>query len=168
MTESTPPDRPPKRAKSATRDSLVLVHTGDGKGKSSSAFGVVVREQQICSEKLGVDWWSLGEGFTWDSKDLSEDEAVAQAAWAHAQDCLNNGRYRLVVLDEITYPLNWGWLLLDDVVTAVQTRSPKTNVVITGRDAPGALIDIADTATEMRNIKHAYEQGVLAKKGIDY
>ena len=114
MTESTPPDRPPKRAKSATRDSLVLVHTGDGKGKSSSAFGVVVRsvarnwdvavvqflksgewntgEQQICSEKLGVDWWSLGEGFTWDSKDLSEDEAVAQAAWAHAQDCLNNGR----------------------------------------------------------------------------
>ena len=190
MTESTPPDRPPKRAKSTTRDSLVLVHTGDGKGKSSSAFGVVVRsvarnwdvavvqflksgewntgEQQICSEKLGVDWWSLGEGFTWDSNDLSEDEAVAQAAWAHAQDCLNNGRYRLVVLDEITYPLNWGWLLLDDVVTAVQTRSPKTNVVITGRDAPGALIDIADTATEMRNIKHAYEQGVLAKKGIDY
>ena len=104
MTESAPPDRPPKRAKSATRDSLVLLHTGDGKGKSSSAFGVVIRsvarnwdvavvqflksgewntgEEKICSEKLGVDWWSLGEGFTWDSSDLSEDEVVAQAAWA--------------------------------------------------------------------------------------
>ena len=75
---------------------------------------------------------------------------------------------RLVVLDEITYPINWGWLVLDDVVAAVKNRSAKTNVVLTGRDAPDALIEIADTATEMRNIKHAYEQGVLAKKGIDY
>ena len=190
MTESAPPDRPPKRAKSATRDSLVLLHTGDGKGKSSSAFGVVIRsvarnwdvavvqflksgewntgEEKICSEKLGVDWWSLGEGFTWDSSDLSEDEVVAQAAWTHAENCLSEGRYRLVVLDEITYPINWGWLGLDDVVAAVKNRSAKTNVVLTGRDAPDALIEIADTATEMRNIKHAYEQGVLAKKGIDY
>ena len=72
------------------------------------------------------------------------------------------------MLDEITYPINWGWLVLDDVVAAVKNRSAKTNVVLTGRDAPDALIEIADTATEMRNIKHAYEQGVLAKKGIDY
>ncbi len=171
-------------------ESVVVVNTGDGKGKSSSAFGVVLRsvarnwrvavvqfvksgnwrvgEEKVCRERLGVDWWTLGEGFTWDSHDLSEDEAVARAAWAHARDVIAAGAHRLVVLDEITYPINWGWIDGEDVVDAIRSRPAKVNVVCTGRDAPAALVDVADTVTDMRNMKHAYDSGVLAIKGIDY
>jgi cob(I)alamin adenosyltransferase len=171
-------------------ESLVLVHTGDGKGKSSSAFGVVLRavardwkvgvvqflksgkwqvgEESVCRDRLGVDWYAIGEGFTWDSTDLSEDEAVAQAAWAHAKALIEAGEHKLVVLDEITYPMNWGWISTDDVVATLATRPAKVNVVCTGRDAPAALVELADTVTEMRKVKHVYDTGVLAKKGIDF
>jgi cob(I)alamin adenosyltransferase len=170
-------------------ESLVLVNTGDGKGKSSAAFGVVMRSvardwpvavvqfiksgnwhtgEEKVAKGLGVDWWALGEGFSWDSDDLSEDEAVAQEAWRHAAGLLSSDQYRLVVLDEVTYPINWGWIDLADVVEAVANRSPKVNVVLTGRSAPQELLDVADTATEMVVIKHAYEQGIRALKGIDY
>jgi cob(I)alamin adenosyltransferase len=169
--------------------SLVLVNTGDGKGKSSAAFGVVMRalaqgwkvavvqflksgdwhtgEEKI-GRQLGVDWFALGEGFTWDSEDLSQDQAVAQEAWRRAAELINSGDHRLVVLDEITYPMNWGWIDTDEVVRTITDRPPKVNVVATGRDAPAALVEIADTVTEMRSIKHAYERGIAAKKGIDY
>jgi cob(I)alamin adenosyltransferase len=169
--------------------SLVLVNTGDGKGKSTAAWGMVMRaiardwpvavvqflksgqwrtgEEAVC-RRLGVDWFAIGEGFTWDSVDLTEDQAVAAAAWEHARDLIAAGAYRLVVLDEITYPMNWGWIATDEVVAAITKRPADVNVVCTGRDAPAALVDVADTATEMRQIKHAYETGVRAKKGIDY
>jgi cob(I)alamin adenosyltransferase len=171
-------------------ESVVVVNTGDGKGKSTAAFGMVVRgvardwkvavvqflksgkwqvgEEKVCRDRLGVDWFAIGEGFTWDSADLSEDQAVAQAAWRHAQDLIAAGDHRLVVLDEITYPINWGWISLDEVVAAIAGRPAQVNVVCTGRDAPEALVDVADTATEMRKVKHVYDTGVLAKKGIDY
>jgi cob(I)alamin adenosyltransferase len=170
-------------------ESLVVVNTGDGKGKSSAAFGIVMRSVardwpvavvqflksgswQVGEEKigrrLGVDWWALGEGFTWDSDDLTEDQAVAREAWRHAAELLATGSHRLVVLDEITYPMNWGWIDTAEVVAAIAARSPKVNVVATGRDAPAALLGVADTATEMRVIKHAYDNGIVAKKGIDY
>lgn len=171
-------------------ESVVVVNTGDGKGKSTAAFGMVVRgvardwkvsvvqflksgkwqvgEEKVCRDRLGVDWFAIGEGFTWDSADLTQDEAVAQAAWAHARHLIAAGEHRLVVLDEITYPMNWGWISTDDVVAAICGRPAKVNVVCTGRDAPEALLAVADTATEMRKIKHAYDTGVLAKKGIDY
>ena len=185
-----PTDRPLTPATPRTAPSLVILNTGDGKGKSSSAFGVVVRavardwnvaviqflksgnwntgEESVCRERLGVDWWAIGEGFTWDSNDLTEDQAIANAAWEHARSCVESGTYQLVVLDEITYPLNWGWLAESEVLDAVKQRPERTSVVITGRDASQDLIDIADAVTEMRNVKHAYERGILAKKGIDY
>jgi cob(I)alamin adenosyltransferase len=166
------------------------VNTGDGKGKSTAAFGLIVRavardwpvavvqflksgkwqvgEEKVCRDRLGVDWHAIGEGFTWDSEDLSEDEAVAQAAWATAKEMIAAGAHRLVVLDEITYPIQWGWIAEDDVVAAIRDRPPTVNVVCTGRGASDALIEVADTVTEMRKVKHAYDTGVIAKKGIDY
>jgi cob(I)alamin adenosyltransferase len=169
--------------------SLVLVNTGDGKGKSSAAFGVVMRalardwpvavvqflksggwntgEEKI-GRQLGVDWFAIGEGFTWESEDLTQDEAVAQEAWRQAKELIQADRHRLVVLDEITYPMNWAWISIDDVVATIRERPAKVNVIATGRDAPAPLIEIADTVTEMRSVKHAYERGIAAKKGIDY
>jgi cob(I)alamin adenosyltransferase len=169
--------------------SVVLVNTGDGKGKSSAAFGVVMRAlargwkvavvqflksgewhvgEEDISTRLGVDWWALGEGFTWDSEDLSHDEAVARAAWEHAKSIIQSGTYRLVVLDEVTYPMNWGWIDTADVVETIRTRPEVVSIIATGRDAPDALVDVADTVTEMRKVKHAYDAGIVAKKGVDY
>jgi len=180
--------RPPGRRRRAP--SVVILNTGDGKGKSTAAFGVVVRavardwpvavvqflksgewrvgEEAVCRDRLGVDWWAIGEGFTWDSEDLSRDQAVAREAWAHAKAVITAGRHRLVVLDEVTYPLNWGWIDGDDVAGTIRGRPEAVNIVCTGRDAPPALVEVADTVTEMRKVKHAYDTGVLAKKGIDY
>ncbi len=192
MTTASDPTTPPTEHENPERrraPSVVLVNTGDGKGKSTAAFGVVVRAlardwpvavvqylksgqwktgEEKLGRQLGVDWWALGEGFTWDSEDLTEDEAVARAAWDHARSVIAAGEHRLVVLDEITYPMNWGWIDADDVLATIRDRPEQVNVVCTGRDAPQALIDLADTVTEMRKVKHAYETGVIAKKGIDY
>jgi len=186
---STPPRERPHRPPGPRQRSLVLVNTGDGKGKSTAAFGVVMRSvargwrvaviqflksgqwhvgEEDTAQRLGVDWWAIGEGFTWESEDLSEDQAVAREAWAHAAAVIGAGEHRLVVLDELTYPLNWGWLELDAVLATIRDRPPDVNVVVTGRDAPAALIELADTVTEMRNVKHAYDRGIVAKKGIDY
>jgi cob(I)alamin adenosyltransferase len=184
-----PPVEDPRAGRTRREPSLVLVNTGDGKGKSTAAFGMVMRAvardwkvaviqfiksgkwrvgEEATAKQLGVDWWAMGEGFSWDSPDLSEDEAVAQAAWQQAAATIRAGDHRLVVLDEITYPVNWGWIPIDDVIAVIRDRPEDVNVVVTGRDAPGALIDLADTVTEMRNVKHAYDRGVAAKKGIDY
>jgi cob(I)alamin adenosyltransferase len=169
--------------------SLLLVHTGDGKGKSTAAFGIMLRaiargwsvavvqflksgtwrtgEEKVARD-LGVEWWAIGEGFTWDSDDLTRDEAVAREAWAHAQRVIESGTHQLVVLDEITYPMNWSWIDTGEVVATFRDRPSHVNIVATGRDAPSALIEIADTVTEMRKVKHAYDAGIVAKKGIDY
>jgi cob(I)alamin adenosyltransferase len=184
-----PPVDDPRPDHLQASPSVVIVNTGDGKGKSTAAFGTVMRSvargwrvavvqfiksgkwkvgEEKTARQLGVDWWTIGEGFTWDSADLTEDEAVAQAAWRHAADVIRAGDHRLVVLDEVTYPLNWGWIPLDDVVVTIRERPRAVNVVATGRDAPVSLVDLADTVTEMRNVKHAYDRGMGAKKGIDY
>jgi cob(I)alamin adenosyltransferase len=184
-----PPTEDPRPDRLQVVPSLVIVNTGDGKGKSTAAFGVVLRavargwkvavvqflksgswqvgEERIASD-LGVEWCAIGEGFTWDSDDLSEDEARARAAWGQARALIEAGAHRLVVLDEITYPMTWGWIDTAEVVSTIRDRPEKVNVVATGRDAPDALVDVADTVTEMRSIKHAYERGIAAKKGIDY
>jgi cob(I)alamin adenosyltransferase len=184
-----PPTEDPRPSGGRTAPSVVVVNTGDGKGKSTAAFGVVMRalardwnvavvqflksgQWQVGEEKiarrLGVEWRAIGEGFTWDSADLSEDEAVAKEAWSQARALIASGEYRLVVLDEITYPMNWGWISTEEVAQAIRDRPERVNVVATGRDAPQALVDVADTVTEMRSVKHAYDSGILAKKGIDY
>jgi len=183
LTENPIPDGG-KRA-----DSVVVVNTGDGKGKSSAAFGVMVRSlaldwsvavvqfiksgdwkvgEEKIGRQLGVDWHNVGEGFTWDSEDIDHDRGLASDGWKQARDLINAGEHRLVVLDEITYLMNWGWIDSDDVIAVIADRPSHVNIVCTGRDAPEALLEVADTATEMRKIKHAYDSGILAKKGIDY
>lgn len=168
--------------------SLVIVNTGPGKGKTTAAVGVMVRSigmgwpvgvvqflksgkwqttEEKVARQLGVDWWSMGDGFSWDSADLSRDQALANDAWGKARELIEADHHRLVVLDEITYPINWGWIDIDQVVETIRARPQGVNIVCTGRDAPQGLIDVADTVSEVRSVKHAYEAGIAAKKGID-
>ena len=168
---------------------MLLINTGDGKGKSTAAFGTVMRavargwkvaviqflksgkwnvgEEKI-ARQIGVDWWAMGDGFSWESEDIEESQAIATAGWAHAVEVIDSGDYDLVVLDEVTYPVNWGWIDVAEAVAALRDRPEKVNVILTGRDAPEELVEIADTVTEMRKVKHAFDAGVMARKGIDY
>ncbi|MBG7603568.1 MAG: cob(I)yrinic acid a,c-diamide adenosyltransferase [Actinobacteria bacterium] len=170
-------------------DSLVVVNTGNGKGKSSAAFGMMIRaiargwnvavvqfiksgdwntgEEKI-ARQLGVDWHAFGEGFTWDSDDLSNDRAHAAAGWAKAVETMNAGKHQLVIFDELTYLSSFNWLDISEIVSAISNRPSHVNVIITGRDAAPELIEIADTVTEMREVKHAYQQGIRAMRGLDY
>jgi len=182
-----PPARPP--APEVNPRSLVLVNTGNGKGKSTAAFGVIMRavarDWRVCviqfiksdrwkvgeekvARQLGVDWLKGGDGFTWESPDLDKSEGRAVAAWQLAAAAIAGGEYQLVVLDEITYPMNWGWIETASVIEAIRTRPDRVNVIATGRDAPEALIDVADTVTEMVNVRHAYDRGIRARRGIDF
>jgi len=186
MTE--PPLEGPRRA-TRRASSLVLVNTGDGKGKTTAALGTALRAagrgwrvcviqflkderwktgEQEAARKLGVDWWSLGDGFTWDSKDMDGTEAAARAAWTAAAEAISGGEYQLVVLDEATYPVTWGWIDEAEVLLAIRSRPPHVNVIITGRDATEGLVGLADTVTEMVKRKHAFDEGVAAMKGIDF
>ncbi len=173
----------------ARAESIILVNTGHGKGKSSAAFGVMGRGwargwtvgvvqfiksgkwkvgEKKLADHLGIEWHTLGDGFTWESTDLDETAAKGRHAWSVAAEKLTSGKYDMLIFDELTYAVKYGWVPVEDVVAALTGRSPKTNVIITGRDCPEEIIAIADTVTEMRKIKHAYEQGIGAKKGIEY
>jgi len=189
MTDEPPPTDDPIRPELRRAPSVVLVNTGAGKGKSTAAFGVMLRalargwnvavcqfvksgDWKVGEEKLGrelgVTWHALGDGFTWDSNDLEADRGRAAEAWAVASGIIAAGEHHVVVLDELTYLCNWSWLDTKDVVDAVTNRPAHVNIVVTGRDAPAGLIDVADTVTEMRHVKHAYDEGVRAMRGIDY
>lgn len=181
--------RPYDQRRLRRADSLVLVHTGHGKGKSSAAFGTVLRavaldwpvavvqflksgawrtgEEKVC-RRLGVDWFAAGDGFSWDSTDLDESRAKAVAAWAFTRDLLTAGEHRLVVLDEVSYPMTWGWLDAAEVAAAMAERPRHVNVVLTGRDMAAEVVAVADTVTEMVNVKHAFDDGVRALRGIDF
>jgi cob(I)alamin adenosyltransferase len=177
---------PPGRERVASR---VLVNTGDGKGKTSAAMGIAMRAvargwrvavvqfvkdgrwktgEETSGRRLGVDWWSIGDGFTWNSPDMERTEAIAREAWRSARELIRAGEHELVVLDEITYPLNWDWIDADDVFETIRARPPHVNVVATGRDAPAGLCDLADTVTEMIAVKHAFDAGVAAMRGIEF
>lgn len=166
----------------------MIVNTGDGKGKSTAAFGTMLRAiaqgwpvcvvqfiksgkwrvgEETVARDLGVEWWSTGDGFTWNSKDMDETEARAREAWSVAQGKIASGDYRMILLDEITYAINYGWIDERAVVAALESRPAHVNVIATGRDAPRALIDAADTVTEMSKVKHAFDRGVRAQRGID-
>lgn len=183
-----PPEDAPERA-TGHASSIVLVNTGDGKGKTTAAMGTVLRAvargwrvavvqfiksgdwrvgEEDVGRKLGVDWEAIGEGFTWDSEDLGAAADIARTAWSAAKDKIASGAFDLVVLDEATYPMNWGWISTDEVVDAIRTRPDGVNVIVTGRDAPDALMDVADTVTEMRKVRHAFDRGVAARRGIDF
>jgi len=169
---------------------LILIHTGNGKGKSSSAFGVVARalgwgqpvaivqfikgtwktgEKQFFSRfpEL-VTWHTMGDGFTWDTQDKARDTAAAQAAFATAIDLMRGGDHALVVLDEINIALRYGFLSAEQVLDGLEQRATQTSVILTGRDAPQALIDHADLVSEMREIKHPFQAGIKARRGIDF
>ena len=169
---------------------LVLVHTGDGRGKSTSAFGVILRMlgrrkraaliqflkheggqwgEVRAFRRLGLEPIKTGDGFTWTSKDLDETQARALHGWARAQDVIISDDYDLVVLDEFTYLLDFGWLDTDVVITWFKKhKPPRLHLLITGRNAPQALIDYADTVTEMVKIKHAFDAGIKARAGIEF
>ncbi|MEM1434646.1 MAG: cob(I)yrinic acid a,c-diamide adenosyltransferase [Pseudomonadota bacterium] len=169
---------------------LVLIHTGNGKGKSSSAFGVIVRalgwgqrvgvvqfikgkwrtgEREFFSTLDGaIDWFTMGDGFTWDTQDKDADTRAAQAAFARAATMLASGDYDLVVLDEINIALRYGYLSAEEVEQGLEQRAQKTGVILTGRDAPQRLCAYADLVTEMREVKHPYKDGIRAQRGIDF
>ena len=170
-------------------DSIVLLNTGHGKGKSSAAFGVMGRGwargwnvgvvqfiksgkyktgERKLADHLGIEWHTLGDGFTWESTDLDETAAKGRFAFEKARELLASGNFELIILDELTYAVSYGWIEESDVIDAVVNRAKKTNVVITGRNATPGLIAISDTVTEMTKIKHAYDNGIRAKKGIEY
>lgn len=167
---------------------LLLVLTGNGKGKSSSAFGMVARalgygmqvgvaqfiksrkdtgEEAFFSKQANVEWHVLGDGFTWDTQDREQDIRTAQAGWEVAKKMLQNPAIGLVVLDELTYTLSYGYLDTAQIMTDIAARPPMQHVVVTGRAAPHKLIDAADTVSEIMDIKHAYRAGIKAQPGID-
>jgi cob(I)alamin adenosyltransferase len=126
-----------------------------------------VGEEQV-ARRLGVDWAKTGDGFTWLTDDLQRSRALAAAAWELAYATIAAGDHQLVVLDELTYPINWGWIDGAEVAAALRDRPEHVNVIATGRDASPELLAIADTVTEMRKLRHAYDSGVRAKRGLDF
>ncbi|MCY4213616.1 MAG: cob(I)yrinic acid a,c-diamide adenosyltransferase [Gammaproteobacteria bacterium] len=178
------------KAASAPDRGLVLVYTGEGKGKSSSAFGVIARalgwgqqvgvvqfikgawktgERQFFAKFDGqLDWHTMGEGFTWDTQDLERDVANAQAAFAKARGMLESGGYDLLVLDEVNIALRYGYLSETDVIEGLKARSKRTSVILTGRDAKPAICGYADLVSEMRAVKHPFDAGIKAVRGIDF
>ncbi|WP_170396728.1 cob(I)yrinic acid a,c-diamide adenosyltransferase [Ruegeria arenilitoris] len=168
---------------------LVLINTGKGKGKSSAAFGVVIRalgwgqkvavvqfikgkwktgERRFFEERDLVTWHTMGEGFTWDTQDRERDIAAANAAFDKARALMASGDYDLVVLDEINIALRYEYLSVDQVIGGLNERSEKTSVFLTGRDAPQALRDYADLVTEMTEEKHPFQAGIKAQRGVDF
>ena len=167
---------------------LLLVLTGNGKGKSSSAFGMLARalghgmrvgvaqfikgrsdtgEEAFFNKQDNVTWHVLGEGFTWDTQNLEKDIETANRGWAVARQMLEDESMDFIVLDELTYPMTYGWLDTDQVLADIAARPAMQHVVVTGRAAPKALLEAADTVSEINDIKHAYRDGVRAQKGID-
>jgi len=179
-----------QRIAAATIDKgLLLVLTGNGKGKSSSAFGMLARSvghglrcgvvqfikgQWECGEHLLfhnhplVEFHVMNTGFTWDTQDREADIAAAVATWDHAEKLLSNPDVKVVLLDELTYMLTYGYLDADRVVNALSNRPADQHVIVTGRNANQRLIDLADTVSEVEDVKHAFNAGVRVQKGIDY
>jgi cob(I)alamin adenosyltransferase len=185
--ESPPTCRDTPKAQGERRG-LVIVHTGDGKGKSTAAFGLALRAQgrgkavmiyqfmKVPSarfgehrlfEQIGLPIIGLGDGFSWKSRDLEHSAQLARDGWARAAATVAAGEHFLVVLDEVMYPLRYGWLALEEVLAVLRARPPHVHVVLTGRGAPPELIEIADTVTEMTLIKHHFQAGVPAQRGIE-
>ncbi len=177
------------RIAAATQEKGILqVITGNGKGKSTSGFGTVARcvghgmraavaqfikGQWECGERnllqsVGVPFCVMETGFTWETQNRESDTAAAQETWQAAKKWLADPAVDLVLLDELTYMVSYGYIALDEVVEALKSRPPMQSVIITGRGAHRELIALADTVSEVRNVKHAFDAGVKAQKGFDY
>ncbi|BBJ00442.1 cob(I)yrinic acid a,c-diamide adenosyltransferase [Ferrigenium kumadai] len=177
-----------KIASAAVERGVVVVNTGNGKGKSTAGFGMVARalghgmrvgvvqfikgssttgEEAFFRRFPEVEYHVMGEGFTWETQDRARDTAAAQAAWAVAGGMLRNPGIALVLLDELNIALKLGYVAVDDVLAALRARPAAQHVVITGRGAPDALIDYADTVTDMHLVKHAFQAGIRAQQGVE-
>ncbi|MGR5339375.1 cob(I)yrinic acid a,c-diamide adenosyltransferase [Vibrio astriarenae] len=167
---------------------LLLVITGNGKGKSTSGFGTIVRAvghgkqcavaqfikgtwdngERNLLEKLGVEFQVMATGFTWETQSKTTDTAAAQAVWQECKRMLADESLDVILFDELTYMVSYGYIELDEVVEALNMRPKMQSVIITGRGAHRTLIEMADTVSEVKNVKHAFESGVKALKGIDW
>ena len=176
-------------AKATTEKNLLLVLTGNGKGKSSSAFGMLARSvghgmkcavvqfikgQWDCGEHANfaehplVDFHVMNTGFTWETQDRSKDITAAEQTWVKAEEFLTDSSYELVILDELTYMLTYGYLEKSRILKAIKNRPKNQHAVVTGRNASKELIALADTVSEINNTKHAFDSGIKVQKGIDY
>ena len=168
---------------------LVIVYTGTGKGKTTAALGLLLRAwghgkrvrvfqfikaktanwgEIRASRKMDVEITPLGDGFTWESKNIEKDRALAYEGWRQCREAIESGRYDIVILDEMTYCFKYRWLDLHEVLDVLRSRPPQQHVVITGRYAPPEMLDFADLVTEMREIKHPYKAGVKPQKGVEF
>ena len=192
MQIETPPTVKPYEDRQGERRGLVIVNTGDGKGKSTAAFGLALRAfgrahvhglgvkifqfmkvpsarfgEHRMFEQLGLPIVGLGDGFSWKSQDLAHSAQLAKNGWEIAKAAILSGDNFLVVLDEITYPLIYGWMPLEDVLETLRQRPKHVHVVLTGRRCPPEIIELADTVTEMTLVKHAFRAGIPAQRGIE-
>ena len=171
------------------RTGLVIVNTGNGKGKTTASLGLMFRAwgqgmktvmlqfiktktsnfgENKAARKLKIEMIPLGAGFTWLSRDIEKDKALAREGWEIAKEKLVSDVYDVVILDELTYLMKYGWLPVEDVLEALRQRPRWQHVIITGRDAPEELIEYADLVTEMKEIKHPYKSGTKAQAGVEF
>ncbi len=171
------------------RKGLLLVYTGNGKGKTTAALGIVFRalgrglkvavvqfikgkwktgERAYAESVQGLTFLVMGRGFTWESDDLSRDKEAARKAWDEATRLIREGEHAIVVLDELTYVTNYDFVPLAEVLATLRERPPALHVVVTGRNAPAELVEMADLVTEMNSLKHPFERGIAAQPGIDF
>lgn len=171
---------------------LLIVNTGNGKGKTTCALGLMMRAagqglrcsmiqfiksktdrygEHVAAEKLGIEVHTMGDGFTWDTKNPEQDKETARVSWALCVEKMRSGDYDLLVFDELVYVLSYGMLPTEEVleeIRRVRAGQPALHIVLTGRDAPPALIEAADLVTEMREIKHPFNAGIFAQQGIEF
>ena len=192
MQIETPPSEKPYEKPEGERRGLIIVNTGDGKGKSTAAFGLALRAhgrakpvkifqfmkvptarfgEHRMFEHLGIPIEGLGDGFSWKSQDMERSAELARAGWQRAKAAIQGGEYFMVVLDEFTYPLIYGWMEaaggVEEVIQTLFDRPSHVHVVITGRRCPQEIIELADTVTEMTMVKHAFKAGIPAQRGIE-
>ena len=183
-----PPVEKPYLNATGERRGLIIVNTGDGKGKTTAALGLSMRAhgrgksvhvfqfmkvptarfgEHRVFERLGIPTEGLGDGFSWKSKNLEHSAKLALNGWERAKKMIMEGNHFLIVLDEITYPIGYGWLDLNDVIDTLKNRPKQVSVCLTGRRCPQEIIDAADTVTEMTLVKHAFNAGIPAQRGIE-
>jgi cob(I)alamin adenosyltransferase len=180
---------PPVRRKPRDRPLLVVI-TGEGKGKSTSAFGIMLRawardyrvgvfqfvksgkwkvgEHKAALSLGGIDWEKMGDGWTWTSRDLEHSADLAREGWAEVRRRIEDERYELLLLDEFTYPIAFGWVDAGEVVDVLVNRPGFQHVIVTGRDAPAGLVEAADLVSEVRKVKHPFDRGIRGQQGIEW
>ena len=168
---------------------LVIVNTGNGKGKTTAAMGVLFRAwgrdlkvvmlqfikhstanfgEQRAAKKIGVEMRAMGDGFTWRSRDMDQTADLARAHWEDCKEVIASAQHDVIVLDEFTYPMHYGWIPVEEVLEVLRNRPEMQHIIITGRHAPPELVEFADLVTEMNVVKHPYQQGIKAQPGIEF